>query len=113
MTRPKLWRRAVRDLRSHCPTRKPVKVYVVRMAAGEWGEWRQRKATHAIEISSTLFRLKEDPDLCMARETLVHEWAHALCSEAGHLRESNDHTARWGLCYAEAYNAVFDRYERS
>lgn len=107
----KIWARARQDLKSMCPTRKPVVVYVVALDKDTWGEWRSRNKTHAIDIASRLFSIEGDPDLFCARETLVHEWAHALCEEGGHLRESNDHSPMWGLHYADAYRAVFDRFE--
>jgi len=105
-----LWRQACADLRSHLPTRKPVVVYVSDLDKDTWGEWRGRKSTHAIDIASRLFNMQEDPELFCARETLCHEYAHALCDDSGHLRESNDHSALWGLHYAECYRAVFDRF---
>jgi len=40
------------------------------------------------------------------QETLCHEWAHVLVSEAGPVN-CDDHGPLWGVAYAECYRALW------
>lgn len=51
-------------------------------------------------------RVSSQLDEVGAVDTLVHEWAHALCYGFGFA--ILDHGPEWGVCFARAYCVVYD-----
>ncbi len=53
-----------------------------------------------------LIRISKQLDEISAVDTLIHEWAHALCEGFGFTVV--DHGPEWGICYARCYCVVHD-----
>lgn len=100
------YRKALRALRAECPTELPVRVRLVHEPRDCYG-WTARTA-HGITIylctRYTTGRRLNGGEL---RDTIIHEWAHALVSRPC-LDGAGFHDALWGVAYAQAYQAAIE-----
>lgn len=97
--------RDLQRLRKWCPLLEPVAIYRVRNhhACGTF-TWSHKRLIITIHI---------DDDPRQERETLIHEWAHALSYDATWPEERYNlptrwikHSNAWGIAYARCYRAV-------
>ena len=91
---------AARMLRAYCPTEFPVMVRRVSLKDGFFGDCSKGEKAFLVRVNKAL-----DKDFQIW--VLVHEYAHAMAWGFEGMHES-EHTPHFGVCYARAYNAVFD-----
>jgi hypothetical protein len=87
-------------LATQCPLGAPAEIRLVDLGTlGAWGrtEWLQDRGCWSLLLAES-----DEPVL---RDTLIHEWAHALVSKAGGPLEDS-HGPFWGVAYARCYRAV-------
>jgi len=89
-------------LRFGCPLNYPVRVTRPKTAA-EHGSC-ELKGSEGREYF--LIRINACLDEVGAVDTLIHEWAHALCEGFGFTVV--DHGPEWGVCFARCYCVVHD-----
>jgi len=85
----------LQQLALEAPTDRPVRVRLGSLR-GMFGECSQGRGCYVIRLHSTLPR-------SIMRETLLHEWAHAMT-----WHEERHHGAAWGVNYARLLTLVFD-----
>lgn len=107
------YRTRIRALRAECPTAMgyPVEVRRTSVPGPEYGwcdmrddgeSFRIVLRTH-VKVNGEVRAVTEGE----MRETLIHEWAHAMSWTPEH-HSFADHDAAWGVRYAQAYNAVVE-----
>lgn len=87
-------------LRRECPVHCPVDVRLV-YALSHYGD-----CTHCADPERFVVRLRAGLTVLEGRDTLVHEWAHAMDWRPAR-PYWRDHSPSWGVCYADAYCALF------
>lgn len=98
-------RKLVGVLREQAPPLLPVRVYVRAKLDGDWqGATSLRfsggRPTHfVIEIRKSV--------AAVMRDTLMHEWAHAIAWREGH-ETVCDHDPEWALAYSRVYQIVVE-----
>ena len=115
----RVFRRTLRALRAECPMSLKVRVRVRRTGrrhADELFGWvsESRDGRHLnLTIRDWVRPRAEGGRLrrqlaAEVRETLVHEWAHAMAwTPEGH-PNTTDHDAAFGIAYSRAYGAVVE-----
>jgi len=93
-------------LRDREPVLRPVSLEIEELPAGLWG-YASRNLIGGWRIVVSEAALEHE---VLARETLVHEYAHILATRAGRFDE-HAHGAYWGVAYSRAYRAVFASWE--
>ena len=95
----------VAKLRRDAPPLLPVRVYVRAKLDGGWGETslilcgKGRPMSFVIAIKRSL--------RVTMRDTLIHEWAHALTWAEGEHVET-DHGDSWALAYGRVYRVLIE-----
>lgn len=86
--------RAVRTLRETCNTPKPVRVRVLPLVNESGLCWLDPSADH--------IRITIHNSSChqCQKDTLIHEWAHAMCGTVAHGRQ-------WAKAFSRCYRAVY------
>lgn len=100
-------------LRARVPASKPVKVRIqARRASRSFGTCALRKTGCSINI---YLRVLDGLDPtgrgvtpAEARDTLLHEWAHAIVMCRTATSDAAGHSDRWGKAYARCYRALED-----
>jgi hypothetical protein len=91
-----------RLLQKHCPTTKPITVYVKNLHSQQLCGCCLAYLDRLGRI--TRFELKIDRSLSQltAIDTLLHEWAHAMDQDQNGLARE-PHRSSWGKCYAKVW----------
>lgn len=99
------FRRLVQKLRREAPPLLPVRVYVREVVGDGWLgatdlKFRGKRPTHfVIEVRRGHAQVM--------RDTLMHEWAHAIAWRQGH-ETVCDHDPEWALAYSRIYQAMVE-----
>jgi len=93
--------RDIGRLMRHCPLSGKVRVVVKPLGARFCG------FCHTLKDGSIRLEIATGLEKTTARDTLIHEWAHAVVARS-HARNHKDHGPEWGLAYAQCYRAVVE-----
>lgn len=106
MARPKTLRQKVKTLvnalQAKCPTLWPVHLdYTSRTVK----ELKCYGMTDFKKKPKPYFKIDIASDMVwpMMKDTLIHEWAHAVCWDGGGF---SDHSALWGVAFARCYRIM-------
>jgi hypothetical protein len=100
------YRQALRALRLECPVDLPVRVRLNHRTTDCYGWTTRTKGGLSITVC-TQYNRRLKCNANELRDTLVHEWAHAMVSAPCEASEGH-HDALWGVAYAKAYRAVVE-----
>ena len=93
------YRLALRALRAECPVDRPVRVRLEHTLAEKFGSCNLTQDEKGFTI--TVFT--RGSSASELRDTIVHEWAHAMVWGA-----ETKHGPEWGVAFARAYRAAIE-----
>lgn len=95
----------VNTLREEMPPLLPVRVYIREKVGDGWlgGTWLRFKDD---KPSHFVIEIKKTHHLIM-RDTLMHEWAHAVAWREGHMTVC-DHDPEWAIAYSRIYQLIVE-----
>lgn len=93
------YRLALRALRAECPVDRPVRVRLEHTLAEKFGSCNETRNGKGFTI--TVFT--KGSSASELRDTIVHEWAHAMAWGS-----ETEHGPEWGVAYARAYRATVE-----
>lgn len=93
------YRLALRALRAECPVDRPVRVRLEHRHRRHYGHCNPTRDGKGFTITVVAKRATANE----MRDTIVHEWAHAMAWGA-----ETDHGPEWGVAYARAYRATVE-----
>jgi|GEM_PF-2693963 len=91
-------------LREKFPVDRPVRVRTCKMPLSDRNSGDRLYGDVQENADHYLIRLNKDHELCIQKDTLMHEWAHCM---AGWENLENCHNEKWGICYARIYQEIF------
>ena len=106
MSRFDKYRKALRALRAECPTDIPIRVRLNHTSTASFGWTSKTKRGLTITVCTRYSTGRRCTDAEL-RDTIVHEWAHAMVS-APCTPGEGFHDALWGVAYAQAYRAAVE-----